>query len=62
MTSMRIDSKASAKLWAKRLGKLVELIREDGGEVYLNLDANDIAVGKDGSFFTIFGVDVSDDY
>lgn len=59
MTSMRVDGGASAKLWAKRLGKLVDAIREDGGTVHINADTGDIAVDKNGQTFTILGEDVT---
>lgn len=59
MSSMRIDSGASAELWAKRLRKLVELIEEDGGLVFLNMETNEIAVDKNGQTFTMFGEDVT---
>ncbi len=59
MTSMRVDGGASAKLWAKRLGKLIDAISEDGGSVHVNVDTKDIAVRKDGNLWTSEGKDVS---
>lgn len=45
MTSMRIDSGASVKLWAKRLDKLIKEIESDGktvaaerGAIYIDSD------------------------
>lgn len=60
MTSMRIDGGASAKLWAKRLGKLIEAIENDGGVISLNTETAEVAVLKGDSFFTSEGRDVSD--
>jgi hypothetical protein len=59
MTSMRTDGDASAKLWAKRLGKLIDAINEDDGAVYVNTDTMDIAVSKGDSVWTSMGTDVS---
>ncbi len=39
MTSMRIDRGASAKLWAKRLAKLVREMCDDGCEMAATDDA-----------------------
>ncbi len=59
MTSMRIDSEASAKLWAKRLKKLTDAIEEDGGLVFLNTETHEVAVDKDGQTFTTGGRDIT---
>lgn len=62
MTSLRIDSDKSAKVWAKRLGNFIEAIESDGGSVHVNVDDHSIAVNKDGKVFTSDGKDVSDDF
>lgn len=59
MSTMRIDGRASAKLWAKRLAKLINTIGEDGGQVFMNTETNSLAVLKDGKTFTMFGEDVT---
>jgi len=59
MVSMRIDGGASARLWAKRLGRLIDAINADGGRVHANSETLDVSVHKDDSLWTTEGKDVS---
>jgi len=54
---MRIDGDKSAKLWAKRLRKLLDAIEEDGGYVAVHCDMPIVAVVKDGYTWTTGGED-----
>jgi hypothetical protein len=62
MSSMRIDGGASAKLWAKRLEKLFDLIEEDGGLTYFNSTTGHVAVDKDGQTFTTGGKGITGEF
>lgn len=61
MTSMRIDSDASAKLWAKRLRSFIEAVELDGGEVAFDTEGREFGVMKDGKLFTIYGRDATEE-